>query len=74
MFSCKYISLFSSWTFPIISVVYACISKDKIILDHVSYEFRKSVMYAILGSSGSGKTTLLSLLAGLDVSVEGVGA
>jgi putative ABC transport system ATP-binding protein len=28
-------------------------------------------MYAILGSSGSGKTTLLSLLAGLDVPVEG---
>lgn len=45
--------------------------KDKTILDHVFYEFNKGVMYAILGSSGSGKTTLLSLLAGLDVPVEG---
>ena len=45
--------------------------KDKTILNHVSYEFKKGVMYAILGSSGSGKTTLLSLLAGLDVPVDG---
>ena len=37
--------------------------KDKIILNHISYEFKKGVMYAILGSSGSGKTTLLSLRA-----------
>lgn len=45
--------------------------RDKTILDHVSYEFKKGVMYAVLGSSGSGKTTLLSLLAGLDVPVDG---
>ena len=45
--------------------------RDKTIPDHVSYEFKKGVMYAVLGSSGSGKTTLLSLLAGLDVPVEG---
>ncbi len=45
--------------------------KDKTILDHVSYEFKKGVMYAVLGSSGSGKTTLLSLLAGLDVPIDG---
>jgi putative ABC transport system ATP-binding protein len=45
--------------------------KDKMILNHVTYQFKKGVMYAILGSSGSGKTTLLSLLAGLDVPVEG---
>lgn len=45
--------------------------KDKTILDHISYEFKKGVMYAILGSSGSGKTTLLSLLAGLDVPIDG---
>ena len=44
--------------------------KDKTILNHVTYQFKKGVMYAILGSSGSGKTTLLSLLAGLDVPVE----
>ena len=45
--------------------------RDKTILEHVSYEFKKGVMYAVLGSSGSGKTTLLSLLAGLDVPVDG---
>ena len=45
--------------------------RDKTILDHVSYEFKKGVMYAVLGSSGSGKTTLLSLLAGLDMPVDG---
>jgi len=45
--------------------------KDKTILNHISYEFKKGVMYAILGSSGSGKTTLLSLLAGLDVPIDG---
>lgn len=46
--------------------------KDKTILDHISYKFKKGVMYAILGSSGSGKTTLLSLLAGLDVPIDGI--
>jgi putative ABC transport system ATP-binding protein len=45
--------------------------KDKVILDHISYDFERGKMYAILGTSGSGKTTLLSLLAGLDVPVEG---
>lgn len=45
--------------------------KDKVILNHISYNFEKGKMYAILGTSGSGKTTLLSLLAGLDVPVEG---
>jgi putative ABC transport system ATP-binding protein len=45
--------------------------KDKVILDHISYDFERGKVYAILGTSGSGKTTLLSLLAGLDVPVEG---
>ncbi len=45
--------------------------KDKTVLDNISYEFKKGFMYAILGSSGSGKTTLLSLLAGLDVPIDG---
>lgn len=45
--------------------------KDKLILDNVSYRFECGKMYAILGPSGSGKTTFLSLLAGLDVPVEG---
>lgn len=38
---------------------------------HKLFTHKKGIMYAILGSSGSGKTTLLSLLAGLDVPVEG---
>jgi putative ABC transport system ATP-binding protein len=42
-----------------------------VILDHISYDFERGKVYAILGTSGSGKTTLLSLLAGLDVPVEG---
>lgn len=45
--------------------------KDKVILDGISYKFETGNMYAILGTSGSGKTTLLSLLAGLDVPIEG---
>lgn len=45
--------------------------KDKVILNHLSYDFERGKMYAVLGASGSGKTTLLSLLAGLDVPVEG---
>lgn len=45
--------------------------KDKVILNRISYSFDKGKMYAVLGTSGSGKTTLLSLLAGLDVPVEG---
>ena len=45
--------------------------KDKVILNHISYCFEQGKMYAVLGTSGSGKTTLLSLLAGLDVPVEG---
>ena len=45
--------------------------RDKLILDHVSYGFECGKLYAILGPSGSGKTTLLSLLAGLDVPIQG---
>ena len=45
--------------------------KDKVVLDKISYRFEKGKLYAILGASGGGKTTLLSLLAGLDVPVEG---
>ena len=28
--------------------------KDKMVLDHISYQFEKGKMYAILGASGSG--------------------
>jgi len=46
-------------------------NKEKLILDHVSYQFEEGKLYAVLGPSGSGKTTLLSLLAGLDTPTEG---
>lgn len=45
--------------------------RDKVVLDKISYRFEKGKLYAILGASGGGKTTLLSLLAGLDIPVEG---
>lgn len=37
----------------------------------VSCEFEAGNLYAITGESGSGKSTLLSLLAGLDLALEG---
>jgi len=40
-------------------------------LDGVSFTFESGKFYAIIGRSGSGKTTLLSLMAGLDVPVDG---
>ena len=40
-------------------------------VDDVSYDFEPGKVYAIVGKSGSGKTTLLSLMAGLDLPVEG---
>lgn len=35
------------------------------VLNNISYNFEKGVVYSITGKSGSGKTTILSLLAGL---------
>lgn len=40
-------------------------------VNDVSYDFIPGKVYAIVGKSGSGKTTLLSLMAGLDLPVEG---
>lgn len=40
-------------------------------VNDVSYDFMPGKVYAIVGKSGSGKTTLLSLMAGLDLPVEG---
>jgi len=40
-------------------------------LDGVSFTFESGKFYAIIGRSGSGKTTLLSLMAGLDVPIDG---
>ncbi len=40
-------------------------------VNDVSYDFGGGKVYTIIGKSGSGKTTLLSLMAGLDLPVEG---
>lgn len=40
-------------------------------VNDVSYDFSEGKVYTIIGKSGSGKTTLLSLMAGLDLPVEG---
>ncbi|MDD3417419.1 MAG: ABC transporter ATP-binding protein [Lachnospiraceae bacterium] len=45
--------------------------KTKQILNNVSITFDEGKFYSIVGPSGSGKTTFLSLLAGLDVPVNG---
>ena len=40
-------------------------------VNDVSYDFGGGKVYTVIGKSGSGKTTLLSLMAGLDLPVEG---
>ncbi len=39
----------------------------KVILDHVSMEFRSGNSYGILGVNGAGKSTLMKLLAGTEM-------
>ena len=41
-------------------------SGSQMVFKNLSYEFKSSGVYSILGSSGSGKTTLLNLISGLD--------
>ncbi|HEX5046749.1 MAG TPA: ABC transporter ATP-binding protein [Gammaproteobacteria bacterium] len=41
------------------------------ILDHVSFDVKRSETAAIVGPSGAGKSTLLALLAGLDTPTSG---
>ena len=55
------------------NVTYDYASKAGIVhaLRDVSVVFEPARMYAITGRSGSGKTTLLSLIAGLDVPLQG---
>ena len=40
-------------------------------LDHVSVDFRRGELTAIMGPSGSGKSTLMHCMAGLDVPTSG---
>ena len=40
--------------------------KQRVVLDHTSFQFHKGEFTAILGKSGSGKTTLLNLVSGID--------
>ncbi|MEY8391115.1 ABC transporter ATP-binding protein [Lachnospiraceae bacterium] len=46
-------------------------SGNRNVLEHVTLNFQKGKLYAILGASGCGKTTLLSLIGGLDNPTEG---
>ena len=44
---------------------------EKVVLDDITYEFKKNKSYAIVGASGSGKTTLINLLIGRENSYSG---
>jgi len=46
-------------------------SKGGLVLNNLNMSFEKGKVYALLGESGAGKTTLLSLLAGLDICLDG---
>lgn len=45
---------------------------DRIILDHISYDFSANGMYILSGKSGIGKTTLLNILCGYETSDSGL--
>lgn len=53
------------------NVTYKYEGSSQDVLKRVSATFEEGKVHAIVGQSGSGKTTLLSLIAGLDVPVEG---
>ncbi|WP_095612866.1 ABC transporter ATP-binding protein [Bifidobacterium italicum] len=44
---------------------------DVVALDHVTVEFRRNALTAIMGPSGSGKSTLMHCMAGLDTPTSG---
>lgn len=46
--------------------------KEKIVLDHVSYDFSNSGLYFLVGKSGEGKSTLLNILAGYEKMDSGI--
>lgn len=45
--------------------------KQRLVLDHTSFQLHKGEFTAILGKSGSGKTTLLNLVSGIDMADSG---
>jgi ABC-type lipoprotein export system ATPase subunit len=53
------------------SVSYRYKGGDRNVVDNVSCTFAGGRLNAVVGPSGSGKTTLLSLMAGLDVPIQG---
>ena len=53
------------------NVTYKYDGTNKNVLKGVSASFEAGKVYAIVGKSGSGKSTLLSLIAGLDVCMDG---
>jgi len=59
----------SEYLFELDNISYGYIDggKKRMILKHLSYQFKPGKFYTILGPSGSGKTTLLALASALDV-------
>ena len=53
------------------NVVYKYDGTPQDVLKRVTGTFEEAQVHAIVGESGSGKSTLLSLIAGLDIPVEG---
>lgn len=58
-------------TLTLKNVSYRYTGSKKDVLHQVNMEFKKGVLYGIVGKSGAGKSTLLSLISGLDQCVEG---
>ena len=53
------------------NVTYQYEGTNQSVLKRINATFEEGKVHAIVGQSGSGKSTLLSLIAGLDVPVEG---
>jgi len=58
-------------TLTLNNVTYTYKNAHKAAVSEASCAFKQGVLYAIVGPSGSGKSTLLSILAGLDLPIEG---
>lgn len=50
---------------------YTVAEQEEIVLDNLSYQFKRGVKTSILGPSGCGKTTTLNLIGGIDSEYEG---